>query len=600
MTPSPLPSSPTSDTKALIRRLLRENLGSYVKSYIGAVFCMILVAGTTAASAWIVKDIVNQSFIEKRLDRVALIALTVIGLYLVKGFASYGQTVLLERIGNNMVARHQKRLFAHLLAQDIHFFETWSLGELVTRFSQNVQAMRSVLDLLVTGIGRDGLTVIGLVTVMLMMDPLLTLVTFLIGPIVISVLSGLLKKIKNVARAEFTSNTQITETLQETLLGIRSVKALGCESFMKEEMDSAIDDLEKRANRIARLRGFSSPLMESLGGIAVAGIIFYGGYQVITQNKDPGSFIAFIAALLMAYEPIKHLAKAQLRLQASLVGVRLMYELLDSLPFRDTIPLPSLSPLQEEEKGGYSLQKGHVVFKNVSYRYPGGDSLPVLRGLSFEACPGTLTAIVGPSGAGKSTIFSLLERFYEGFEGSILIDGCDLTQFERSQLRRSLSLVSQETFLFSGTVYDNLTRGCREASRAEVEEAARMAHAHAFICALPQGYATQLGRDGALLSGGQRQRLAIARAFLRNTPLLLLDEATSALDSESEAHIQGALQELMKDRTTIAIAHRLSTVRYAERIYVLDAGRVAEEGTHTELLEKAGLYARLHALQFHT
>ncbi|MBA5776696.1 ABC transporter ATP-binding protein [Stappia sp. F7233] len=550
-----------------------------------AFFFMGLVATSTAASAWIMKDVINEVFIDRDKTKVYAIALAVLVIFAVKGGATYGQMIVMSRIGNNIVASAQRRLFDRITHQSLAFFDRMPLGDLGTRISHNTNAARAALEMVITSIGRDLLTVIGLIAVMVVQDPVMSLIAFVIMPPAIIAVSALVRRVRRIAKSQFVSLSQILSIMQETAIGIRIVKAFSAEEWLRQRMNAAVDDVERQANKIARLTARTSPIMETLGGFAIAGIILYGGYSVIEMGRDPGGFFAFITALLLAYDPAKRLARLNVNLGNSLVGVRLMYDLLDR-------PI-----VLGDKAGAHDLPKGpgEVSLKDVRFQY--GEA-PALNGVSFTARAGNVTALVGPSGAGKSTIFSLLERFYDVASGRIEIDGNDIRDLTLASLRGNLALVSQDTFLFDLSVRENIALGRPGASDAEIVEAARAANAHDFIMAMPEGYETSVGEGGNRLSGGQRQRIAIARAMLKDARILLLDEATSALDSESEAKIQTALERLMQGRTTLVIAHRLSTVRDANRILVFDKGMLVEEGSHHELFARDGLYRRLCDLQF--
>ncbi|MDJ0931044.1 ABC transporter ATP-binding protein [Breoghania sp.] len=571
---------------SLIRRLLAENARRYVWQYVIAFSLMGLVAAATAGSAWIMRDIINEIFIEKRENMVYVIAAFVVTLYIVKGAATYGQNVIMARIGNNIVATNQRRLFEHVLVQGMDFIDRHALGDLSTRMSHNASAARNVIDLIVVSLGRDLLSLISLLFVVIYMDQAMASLALLVsGPAIIGV-SALIRKTRKVAKAQFISITQIVSTMQETVLGARVVKAFTAENLMRKRMHKTIKDVERQSNRMGLLRARTSPLMETLGGLAVGLVILWGGYSVIERGSDPGAFFAFLTALLMAYEPAKRLARMNVQLEKGMVGVKIMYDLLDM----------DLTIREKEDAKPLDASKGEVRFDHVFFGY--GDDQKALDDLDFVAEAGETTALVGASGTGKSTVLALLERFYDVNDGAILIDGQDIRDVTIESLRKNIALVTQDTFLFDGTVRENIRHGRPDASDEEIIQAARDANAEKFILDLAKGYDEPIGENGGRLSGGQRQRIAIARAMVRNSPILLLDEATSALDAESEAKIQAALERLMKNRTTIVIAHRLSTVRNADKIIVMDHGRCAEEGSHKELMEKGALYHRLHDLQF--
>jgi ATP-binding cassette subfamily B protein len=575
----------SSDALTLLTRLVRENARDYYRSYILAFAFMGAAAVATGASAWIIKDVINRIFVARESGMIAVIVGTVLVIYSVKGFAAYGADIILNRIGNNIVARNQKRIYRHLLTQGVDYFQQTNLGTLSTRLTHNAQAARSVLDLVVTSFGRDVTSFISLMAVMILQDPLLSIVALLIMPPAVYGVSRLVKRVRKLVRSEFQSLSQIVTIVQETTLGIRIVKAFRLEAPLTLKMDSAIESVERRARKIANINARTGPMMETLGGIAIAAVIAYGGFAVVHLGKDPGSFFSFITALLLAYEPAKRLARFQVQLQTGLTGVRMLYELLDTKP--RLVDSPNARSL--------AVERGTIVFDGVDFRY--GRRL-ALASLSLTIEGGTVAALVGPSGAGKTTMFALIERFYDPAQGRIMVDGQDIRDVTMASLRDHIALVTQDTVLFEGTVRENILFGQPEAGDEELIAACKAANAHEFIVELPQGYDTELGEGGGRLSGGQRQRVAIARAMLRNAPILLLDEATSALDTVSEIKVQEALTRLMKGRTTIVIAHRLSTVRNADRIFVMNKGTVVQQGTHAELLAEGGLYGLLYESQF--
>ncbi|WP_346897735.1 ABC transporter ATP-binding protein [uncultured Roseibium sp.] len=569
----------------LIRRLVLENASQYVSRYILAFICMAMVAGSTAASAWIMKDVINQVFINRDVFMVYLIAGLVMVIFTIKGASTYGQMVILSRIGNAIIADCQRRMFQRITEQDLAYFDRTPVGDLSARVQHNTKAARGVLDMLVVSVGRDVLTILALVGVMIVQNPTMSAFALLIMPPAVLGVSVLVRRVRKHAKSQFVSVTQILGTLQETAIGIRIVKAFGMEDDMRTRMNKAISAVQHRADKITSLTARTSPLMETLGGFAIALVILYGGYSVVELDQDPGAFFAFITALLLAYEPAKRLARLHVNLNNNLVGVRLMYELIDDVPeLTDGPDAPELS-----------VTGGEIRFDDVRFSY--GESA-ALNGLTMVAEPGRTTALVGASGAGKSTVFSLIERFYEPDSGQILIDGQNTKDVTIASLRAHIAVVTQDTFLFDMSIRDNIALGRPGASDAEIEQAARDANAHDFIMDIPGGYDAPAGEGGGRLSGGQRQRVAIARAMLRDAPILLLDEATSALDAESETKVQAALARLMKGRTTLVIAHRLATVRHADTIHVLDRGRLVESGTHDSLYAEDGIYRRLCELQF--
>jgi len=570
----------------VLKRLVAENMRVFLPRYAIAIFCMALVAAATGFSAWIMRDLINKVFIDRDARVMFLICGSVALIYIVKGLASYGQEVILARIGNAIVASTQRKIFNALLAQDVPFFQNSPSSDLVTRITYNAQAASSALNLIATSLGRDLLTVVGLLFVMLSQDVVLTGIALIGLPVLFGVITQLLRRVRALFGNEVRSVAATVATIQETIHGIRVIKAFRLEDAMRQRMAGSVGTVEKLSNRMAGVQAITVPLIDTLGGIAVSSVIFYGGWRVINEGATPGEFFSFITALLMMTEPARRLARLHLSLAASAVGVRMLYELVDLPP--STMDRADAQPLR--------IVKGDIQLSSISFGYD--PELPILHDVDLQAKGGEITALVGLSGSGKSSVFNLIMRFWSPQTGCILIDGQPLSDISASSLYDYISLVGQDVFLFEGTIAENIMRGRPGASEQDMIEAARKAAAHDFISALPEGYATIVGEFGGKLSGGQRQRIAIARAFLKDAPILLLDEPTSALDAESDAAIQEALARLMSGRTTLIIAHRLATVASANSIYVLDQGRVVEQGTHKELLAKTGVYSRLYDLQF--
>jgi ATP-binding cassette subfamily B protein len=571
---------------ALIRRLLKETGREFAPRYAIVIALGLVIAGTTGLNAWIIKDLINKVFFDRQAAMLWVLTGIVIANGFVRGYSLYSSSLILGRIGNAIVARTQKKLFDHMLKLGIDFYDHTPSSDLITRMSHNANATRQVLDLIINSTSRDALSLVALVGVMVLQSPLMSLIVLVVGPIAIYGVNRLVKRVRGVARSQFTSQTMVISDMQDTAQGIRVVKAFNLEGAMRTRMGASIEDLRDRADKIVRITARSSPQMEVLGGLAIAIIVLWAGYQTIYGGVQPGALMSFIAAIALAYEPAKRLARTQIGLEAGLVGVRLMYELLDTPP--------SMSDNPDGPK--LKVGAGEVTFTNVDFAYRA--EAPVFRGFNFTAGGGKTTALVGPSGAGKSTVIALIERFYQPQAGEVKIDGQDIGKVQLDSLRDNVALVGQDTYLFRASIRENIRFGRPDATDAEVEHAAREAMAHDFIMGTEFGYDTELGGQGIQLSGGQRQRLAIARAMLRNAPIVLLDEATSALDSESEHQVQIALERLMRGRTTIVIAHRLSTVVHADKICVLIDGKVVEEGRHDELLAVNRHYARFYRLQF--
>ena len=570
----------------MIRRVLAENGRQYVTHYLFAIVCLLAVAGTTALSAWIMRDVVDEIFYRRRADLIAAICTTIVITFLIRGLATYGQSVVLAKVGNNLVARYQQRLFDHLMKLGVGFFTENRSAHLAAQISQNVGGIRDLLNMTITSVARDVVSLVALVAVMIWQDWILSLIALLIGPPLAYSVNYLMRRLRRITREAIEVNSRLLGAMQEATQGITIVKAFTMEHELSAKMAGLIAHAEGQANKMARITERLSPIAEALAGFAIAGVIAYAGYRAMYDNQPPGTVFSFITALLLAYDPARRLARVQVGLERSLVNARMIYEILD------------LEPLQNDRSDAKSLAVGsaEVRFDHVSFAYHEG--MPVLDKVTFTAAAGKTTAIVGGSGAGKTTLVALLQRFYDPSDGQILIDGQDIATVTKATLRRSIAYVSQQPYLFEGSIRDNIRYGRPDATDAEVEEAARIAQADEFIRWQPRGYETLLGENGMTLSGGQRQRLSIARAIVRNAPILVLDEATSALDNELEARVQEALAKIMKGRTTIVIAHRLSTVINADHIVVLAHGELVEEGTHRQLIAKPhGTYARFHGVQ---
>jgi len=570
---------------AMIRRLLTEHAVRHRKLYIVAFVLMGVAALCTALSAYLLGDVVNQAYVHKNFHALLLVGAAAFGLFALKGAASYGQQVIMLSIGNRIIADNQRHMFDKLLIENIGFFSDRHSSEFVARLTTGAIAANLVLSLLISSIGRDLLTLVGLFAVMVIQDPVMSLIGLIIAPPAMIMLRKMVRRVRAIIRVQFTGGVQTIETLQETLQGLRVVKAFTLEDEMRRRFDASVSAVQHEADKWARVANRASPLMEVLGGLAICLAIIYSGYLIIYKGAAPGGFISFLAAFLLAYEPAKRLARLNLELTNHLVGLRMLFEVLDS----------PATELPDGDKPALKLTSARVEFSDVRFFYRAGE--PVLRDMSFVAEPGKVTALVGPSGGGKSTVLNLLLRFYEVAGGSITIDGQNIAKVARKSLRQQIAYVGQTVHLFGGSVRDNIRYGKLDATEAEIVAAAKAAHAHDFIMAFPQGYDTPVGEHGLQLSGGQRQRIEIARALIKNAPIILLDEATAALDSESERHVQDAIAELCKGRTTLVIAHRLSTIMHSDRILVIENGAMIESGRHDELLRKSGRYASFYRLQ---
>jgi subfamily B ATP-binding cassette protein MsbA len=576
----------TETITGVLKRVIAENGREHIKGYAVAITCLILVALSTAFIAAIMRTIINQAFVDRRADLIWLICLGIFVAFVIRGFAGYFQSVILNKIGNNIIARYQRRLYSHLMTLSVGFFSEARSAKIAAQVSQNVSGIRDVMNLTVTSTARDLLTFVALLGNMVVQDPLLSLAVFILAPPLLYALRYISKRLRAATREAVNLNSHVVGAMQETIQGISIVKAFTMEAELDSRIQKLISAAEKRQNRIARLSERNGPLTETFAGFAVASIFAYAAYRSIYYNVPPGAFFSFVFSLLLAYDPARRLAKLQVQMERAVVNASMIYEILD------------METRQRDLPGAKELlvTEASIEFRNVSFAYASGET--ILDKVNFIAEGGQTTALVGPSGAGKSTVINLIPRFYDPGEGQILIDGQDISHITKQSLRQHLAYVSQQPYLFEGSIRDNIRYGRPDSTDAEIEDAARLAYAHDFIMAQPQGYDTPVGENGVTLSGGQRQRVSIARALVRNAPILLLDEATSALDTESESAVQKALDEAMTGRTVVVIAHRLSTVVRAEKIVVMQQGRIVEEGNHETLAKLGdGLYARLNNLQ---
>ncbi|WP_299153958.1 ABC transporter ATP-binding protein [uncultured Tateyamaria sp.] len=573
-------------SKSLVR-LLRENVRKQALNYSIAIVAMIIIAVTSALTAWIMKDIINSMMESGNRAQVLGVATAVAAIFTVKGLATYVQMVWLGKAGNSIVAHQQRKLYSNILKHSVSFFNKGNSSDLLMRVTMSAQGARRVIDTIVTGFARDFLTLVGLIFVMFYQQPFLSLFSLIFGPIAILGVRKILSYVRDIMASEMTGQAEIMKIIQETSAGIRVVKAFDLEESVYDRMDRAVRDVEKKRNAIRRLEAATSPLMETLAGFAIASVVALSTLSFFGQSPtSAGQLMSFITAVLMAYEPAKRLAKMRVNIETGMRMVDMMYQVLDR-------------PVEVTEKPdaiALTTATQSVEFQNVDFEYQDANSVIKNLNITFEA--GKTTALVGPSGGGKSTIINLIMRLYDPTSGSITIGGTDLRDVTFSSLRQQIAFVGQDTFLFDGSIITNIAMGLKDATEEQVFDAAKAANAHDFIMGFEAGYDTRVGENGAHLSGGQRQRISIARALLRQSPILLMDEATSALDSGSEVLIKQALDRLTEGRTTVLIAHRLSTIMNADKIVVIDSGRVAEQGDVSELLERNGLFRELYDHQF--
>jgi ATP-binding cassette, subfamily B, bacterial MsbA len=583
---SPISQAGARSSSVLVRRLARDFIWRHRRRIAFAFVCMAVGGASTALRAWLMQPVLDHIFIARQSSLLLLLACAALLLALVKGAADYGQSILMTRVGQRVITDVQSAVFGRLIRADLAYFNAHPSGILISRLVNDVWLLRSAAATVLTGIGRDAVTVVFLVGVMFYQDWALAIVAFFAFPAAIRPIVGIGRRMRRVSANTQIEMGQLTTLLNQTFQGARYVKAYGMEDYEARRADGLFERIYSLVNRANRTRARAAPLMEGLGGAAIALVIFYGGHEVILGTRTPGAFFSFITALLLAYQPVKSLATLNASLQEGLAAAQRVFEVLD------------IEPLIGDQPDARKLRVagGEVRFEKVRFGYHPGTV--ALDEISLTVPAGSTVALIGPSGAGKSTLLNLIPRFYDVDGGQIAIDGQEIGAVTLASLRGAIALVSQEVSLFDDTVRANIAYGRFGARQDEIEAAALASGADGFIRELPQGYDTLVGEHGIRLSGGQRQRLAIARAMLKDAPILLLDEATSALDSQSERQVQAALRSLMRGRTTVVIAHRLSTIVGADLICVMDHGRIVESGRHAELLAAGGLYALLYQTQF--
>ena len=566
-------------------RLVRDYLRPYRLKLIGAITCMVLAAASQPLLAWLMEPVVRDVFMNRDETMLVLVPIAIMSIMLVGGAANFGQSVLMNWVGLRIVADLQQRVFSHLINLDLAFFRRNPSGTLIAHLTSDAYLIRQATSSTLTSLVKDLLTVLFLVALMFYENWRLACVVFFVFPMAAWPISRLGKRMRQVITVTQGEVGSFTNLLGETFQGVRHVKAYGMEVHESMRAEHRIERLFDLYMKATRTRALTTPMMEGLGGLAIAVVIWYGGSQVIAGEAEPGAFFALFTALLLAYRPIRSIANLNTALQEGLAAAQRVFAVLDQ----------KSNITEERDAENLSVSGGHIKFNAVKFRYI--DDVPALGGIDIEVAAGETVALVGPSGAGKSTVLNLIPRFYDVESGAVEVDGQDVRSVTLSSLRGAIALVSQDVALFDDTVKANISYGRPDAEMDEIVAAAESAAAHDFIVSLPDGYDTLVGERGAKLSGGERQRVAIARALLKNAPILLLDEATAALDAASEREVQTALATLKRGRTTLVIAHRLATIRDADRIYVFDKGNVVEQGSHEELLSLQGLYSRLYALQ---
>lgn len=561
----------------------------FVKPYwtrlAGAMVCMIFVSAASAASAFLVKPVLDDVFFKKDLTMLKLIPLAIVALFILKGVFDYGQAYLMSFVGQRIITDLREKVYHHLHSLALPFFTKNPTGVLMSRIMNDVNLVQGAVTDAVTGLLKDIFTIIGLVFVIFYRDWRLALIALVVFPVAVYPIVKFGRKLRSYSTRTQMTLADLSTMLLETISGNRIVKAFNMEEYERKRFSKMNEKLFRIMLKSLRVRAVSHPLMETLGGLGIAAIVFYGGYNVIQGTATPGTFFSFLTALMMLYEPVKRLSNVNNSIQQGLAGASRIFEILDTVP--EIRNKPGALDLARIREG--------IEFQNVSFKY---EEDWVLKNINLKIRAGEVVAFVGSSGGGKTTLANLVPRFYDVNSGRILIDGVDIRDLTVESLRGKIAIVTQQTILFNDTVEQNIAYGNIGEPHEKIVAAAEAAYAHNFIRNLSEGYRTLIGEQGVKLSGGERQRVSIARALLKNAPILILDEATSSLDSESEVEVQKALEFLMQGRTTLVIAHRLSTIRKADRIIVISNGEIVEEGTHEELLERDGEYRKLFLLQF--
>jgi len=557
----------------------------HLAKFLLALLCMLAVGALTSSLAFLVKPALDEIFIKKDGRMLTWIPLAIILLYLLKGACNYGQTIIMSYIGQRIIADLRNNLYWQIQRQSLAFFTKHPTGLLMSRITNDVAYVQGAVSEAVTSLLRDSSTLIFLIFVVFYRDWQLAIIGMLVFPVTIFPIAKFGRKMRTVATSTQVTMGTLTSMLQETIAGTRIVKAFGREDYENERFARNNERLLELTLKSVRVNAVSSPFMEFLGGIGIAAIIFYGGSQVINGKSTPGTFFSFLTALIMLYEPIKRLTNVNNTIQQGIAGAERVFSLIDAVPEIRNKPEATVLPKISRS----------IELQNVTFRY---EEATILNNVNLTIRAGEVIAFVGMSGGGKTTLVNLIPRFYDVTAGQLLIDGHDVRDVTLESLRGQIAIVTQQTILFNDTVRNNIAYGDLERPEADIWRAARAANAHDFILGLPQGYDTVIGEQGTKLSGGEKQRVSIARALLKDAPILILDEATSSLDTEAEMEVQVALDNLMQGRTTMVIAHRLSTVRNADRIVVIAGGEIVEEGTHDELLNRKGEYYKLYSMQF--
>ena len=581
-----------SSTKFLLKRLVKNYIKKHYTKLFFALFCMVVVSASTAIHAWIMQPVLDDIFLKKNAQMLMILPLAILAISIAKGFASYFQSILMNFIGFRIVADVQLEMFRSIMKCDLSFFNETNSGTLVSRFIADVGSLTRGVHNVLTNIIKDLLTIIFLVLVMFYHDWKLALMAFIVFPISIFPIVRIGKRIRKISTQTQVGFGDLTSKLSQVFSGIKTIKSFNSQKFEEKRVNISIERIFELTFKSNKVSSIARPLMETLGGIAIASVIWVGGKQVITGETTPGTFFSFMTALLMAYQPVKSLASLNSTLQTAMASAQRVFSIIDITPgikATDVVPIESITRTKEK----------NITFKNVSFKYLNSKS-DILKNCSFKIPHSKKVALVGHSGSGKTSLLNLIPRFYDPYKGTININNTNIKKIKIDELRNLISLVSQDIVLFDGSIKFNILYGSKDKSDEEIIYAIKNSGCSEFISKLPKGVNTQIGENGVKLSGGQRQRIAIARAFLKNSPFLLLDEATSSLDSISEEKIQKALRSLMIGRTSLVIAHRLSTIKDADKILVVEKGKILDSGSHKELISRSGTYKNLYELQFKT